>query len=237
MSAGRGVVGGTKNRSICGRYPASRFIRQKGRISFLLYPMPYAVKGKEDFFMQKTTKGKRRIAIFGTLAVMVASSLLAAMSIVLGKYLAIGVGNVLRFSFENLPIMLAGMLFGPIIGAAVALVADLVGCILVGYAVNPVVTVGAVAIGAISGAAYHLLKKRLAIGHGLCVSLSVIAAHAVGSVLIKTPGLAMFYDMPMGMLFLYRLLNYAIVGSVETVLLYFITKNKAVCSSLERIKR
>ena len=138
---------------------------------------------------------------------------------------------------SNLPIMLAGMLFGPIIGAAVALVADLVGCILVGYAVNPVVTVGAVAIGAIGGAVYHLLKKHLAIGHGLCVSLSVIAAHAVGSVLIKTPGLAMFYDMPMGMLFLYRSLNYAIVGSVETVLLYFVTKNKAVSSSLERIKR
>ena len=183
---------------------------------------------------------RKKSSIFPSVKVVVLAAMLAAMSVVIGifckSFLNFGNG-LLRITFENLPIMLAGMLFGPIIGAAVALVADLVGCILVGYAVNPVVTVGAVAIGAISGAAYHLLKKRLAIGHGLCVSLSVIAAHAVGSVLIKTPGLAMFYDMPMGMLFLYRLLNYAIVGSVETVLLYFITKNKAVYSSLERIKR
>ena len=187
--------------------------------------------------MQKTTKKKRRVPIFGTLAVMVASALLVAMSIVLGKYLAINAGNILRFSFENLPIMLAGMLFGPIIGAVVGLVADLLGCVLVGYTVNPVVTVGAVAIGALSGTVYYLLKKRLSLAHGACTVLSVAAAHAVGSVLIKTPGLAVFYDMPIVALLLWRLLNYAIIGAGEAFLLYFITKNKAVVSSLERIKR
>ena len=185
--------------------------------------------------MQKTTN-KRRLAIFGTLTVMVASALLVAMSIVLGKYLAINAGNVLRFSFENLPIMLSGMLFGPIVGGVVGVAADLIGCMLVGYAVNPFVTLGSAAIGIICGGVFVLLKKHSSLGHGMRVSLSVIAAHVIGSVLIKTPGLAIFYDMPIGILFLWRILNYIIVGGIELILLYFITKNKAVISAFERIK-
>ena len=49
---------------------------------------------------------------------MVASAFLVAISIVCGKYLAIRGGDVLRFSFENLPILLAGIAFGPLVGLA-----------------------------------------------------------------------------------------------------------------------
>ena len=84
------------------------------------------------------------------LRVTVFSALLAAISIVCGKYLAFNMGDFLRFSFENLPIIFAGMAFGPLIGALVGVVADLVGCLLVGYAINPIITVGAAAIGLIS---------------------------------------------------------------------------------------
>ena len=69
-----------------------------------------------------------------TLTVML--TMLSAMSIVLGKLLAVNLGEVLRLSFENLPIIFAGLAFGPLAGAAVGLVADTVGCLLVGYAIN-----------------------------------------------------------------------------------------------------
>ena len=61
------------------------------------------------------------------LRVTVALSLMVAISIVCGKYLAFSVGEFLRFSFENLPIILSGILFGPAAGALVGIVADLVG--------------------------------------------------------------------------------------------------------------
>lgn len=163
---------------------------------------------------------------------MVCASLLAAMSIVCGKYLAVGVGSVLRFSFENLPILLSGFLFGPVVGAVTGTVADLIGCLLVGYAVNPLVTLGAASIGLIGGTAYVLLKKHTHIPHGISVAVSVAAAHTCGSVIVKTLGLAAFYDMPLGVLMLWRLLNYTVVGTLEFVLLYFITKNKSVISVL-----
>ena len=77
-------------------------------------------------------------------------AILAAFSIILGKYLAINVGENFRFSMENLPILLAGLYLGPLAGAIVGAVADLVGCLLVGYAINPIITLGAVSIGFIS---------------------------------------------------------------------------------------
>ena len=187
--------------------------------------------------MQKNKNGRERVALFGTLRVMVSVSLLVAMSIVCGKYLAFGVGNVLRFSFENLPILLSGIFFGPRIGAVTGVAADLIGCFMVGYAVNPLVTLGAAAIGITSGLIFGLLKKRERICRSAAVTLTVSVAHFVGSVLVKTAGLAAFYDMPFGILMLWRFLNYAIIGAVESVMIYYVTKNKAVSSLIAGINR
>ena len=170
---------------------------------------------------------KGSVSLFGTVRVMAMSASLAAMSIVCGKYLAFGVGQVLRFSFENLPILVAGMLFGPLVGAAVGAVADLIGCVLVGYAINPILTVGAAVIGLLGGLVYRIPWR---IPEAARILLSVGIAHLIGSVLIKTVGLATYYDMPMGVLMLWRGLNYLIVGAAEYVLIYFIMKNKAIRS-------
>ena len=45
--------------------------------------------------------------------VLTACALMVALSIVCGKLLAFNVGTILRFSFENLPILLASVAFGP----------------------------------------------------------------------------------------------------------------------------
>ena len=177
--------------------------------------------------MSVSKQTKRNVALFGTVRVMAMSAVLAAMSIVCGKYLAFGVGQVLRFSFENLPILVSGILFGPLVGAAVGVVADLIGCILVGYAINPILTVGAAVIGFSGGLIYRLTGK---LPEAIRILLSVGIAHLMGSILIKTLGLAAFYDMPVGLLMLWRALNYLIVGGVEYALIYFIMKNKAIRS-------
>ena len=174
---------------------------------------------------EKQQKANRRVAVFGTLRIMTISALLCAMSIILGKYLAIRGGEVLRFSFENLPILLSGMMFGPLVGAAVGVVADLVGCLLVGYAINPIVTLGAALIGLSSGVLYALTEK---LPLGVRVTLSVTVAHLLGSVLLKTLGLAAFYSMPLGVLLLWRLLNYVIVGALEVLLCAAVLKNRAL---------
>ena len=171
------------------------------------------------------------------LRVIVYSALLAAISIVCGKYLAFNLGEFIRFSFENLPIIFAGMAFGPIVGALVGAVADLVGCLLVGYAINPIVTAGAVAIGLISGLYFFLPEGKGRLYHFFKIALTVAVAHFVGSVIIKSFGLSVFYDMPLIILILWRLLNYLIVGVLEGFILYHLMKNKLLTSEIGKIMK
>ena len=180
-------------------------------------------------------KKNGELLVFKSLTILVISAFLAAISIVCGKYLAIRGGDVMRFSFENMPILMAGMLFGPIVGAVVGVVADLIGCVMVGYTINPVVTAGAAVIGFVGGFVYHILDKIKRCPNGLKISLSVGTAHLIGSVVIKTVGLAAFYDMPLVVLMLWRLLNYLIVGVLEALILWYLLKNKALVREINAI--
>ncbi len=164
-------------------------------------------------------------------------SLLVAISIVCGKYLQIGVGEVLRFSFENLPIILAGILFGPIAGVAVGVAADLIGCLMVGYAINPLVMLGAALVGFVSGLSWKIFVRFETLSLPFCLVLSVCAAHLIGSVGVKTPGLAAWYDFPLWELYLWRLLNYVIIAALESFLLCVLFHNKSFTSMLgEEVK-
>ena len=179
----------------------------------------------------------KKFIIFKTLTILVCSAFLAALGIICGKYLQIPIGNVMRFSFENTPVIMGGIIFGPVVGAVIGAVSDLIGCVLVGYEINPLVTLGATAIGFISGLINYVLNKYIKTGYGLRLTLSVIGAHLIGSVIIKTIGLSIYYAMPMHILMLWRLLNYVIVGAAETVLLYYLMKNKMLSTQINEILR
>lgn len=185
--------------------------------------------------MQKKEQTRKRENIFTPkrLAVM---ALMIALSIVLGKYLAINVTTMIRISLENLPIILSAIILGPLAGGIVALVADLLGCILVGYEINPIVTIGAVTIGVVCGLMY---KYFVLSGQVKRVALAVGVAHLLGSVLIKTSGLAAFYlssyDMGLGTLLLIRLVTYILTSVVEVVIIQLLLRSKATKSLFDRI--
>ena len=170
-----------------------------------------------------------------SLALLVASAFLAAISIVLGKYLAISLGEVLRISFENLPILIAGIAFGPLWGCAVGVVADLIGCLLVGYAINPIVTLGAAVIGLTSGTLSLVLGKIKSTLYWLKIAASVGGAHILGSVIVKTVGLAVYYSMPIHILMLWRLLNYVLVGAAEGLIIWYLLKNRLLTAQIDSI--
>lgn len=178
----------------------------------------------------KNKTSKKRLS--GNLRLLAVSAFLAALSIICGKYLALSLGTVLRFSFENLPILLAGMMFGPFVGMTVGVVADLLGCVMVAYAINPLVTIGAACIGFLGGVLFRV-TKRLPLLWQTCVT--VILTHLVASVLVKTFGLAQYYDMPFHIVLLWRLLNYVVVGVAEWLLLYTVLKNQALRRRFEAL--
>ncbi len=171
------------------------------------------------------SKNKRSMPMYR----LVVCAFLVALSIVCGKFLAIPVGEILRFSFENLPILFAGLVFGPVAGVLVGVSADLLGCVLRGYAVNPWVTAGAVLIGLLAGLGGVLLRRCPL---GVRVAVTTAVAHLVGSVAVKTIGLSVYYTFPIWELMAWRLLNYAIVGVVEAVLLYGLLRHPGIRRSI-----
>ena len=175
--------------------------------------------------MQKKHRG-------GATKIPVTLSALAAIGIILGKFLAFNVTDFMRFSLENITILFSGIVFGPALGAAVGIVQDLVGCLAVGYAINPLITLGCACVGAISGALFRLSKKA---PFGVRIAASTLLAHLFGSVLVKSLGLSLVYDLPFGITVAWRLLNYAIVGAVEVILLCFLLKSKQLLTQINKI--
>ena len=159
-------------------------------------------------------------------------ALLAALSIILGKYLAINITQSFRISFENLPIMIAAIYLGAIPAAAVATVADIVGCILVGYAINPIITLGSALVGLCAGIAAKWAKDHAAAK----AVFAVTAGHLVGSVAVKTAGIVIFYNSPFFATLLLRLGIYLVTAVAEGGILYFLGQNRAFNKELGRFK-
>ncbi len=157
-------------------------------------------------------------------------SALSAIGIILGKYLAFNITEFMRFSLENIPIIFAGIVFGPIAGMAVGALEDLVGCLLVGYAVNPIITLGSVTVGLVSG-----LVSRLPLKKAPVIILSVFLSHLLGSVLIKTAGLCLYYFLPFEVTLVWRAFNYSIVGVCEILLLIILLNSKQLLSVISKI--
>ncbi len=179
--------------------------------------------------MQNNIFGFKNIKNLKVLAI---SALFAAISIILGKFLAFNVGDTLRFSFENLPFFLSGFFFGGPVGALTALVADIIGCILRGYAINPILTFASVFIGFTSGLLAKLLSK---FNFYIAIALNVTVCHFIGSVLIKTVGLSIWYGSPFVPLLIQRSINYIIVAICEYFCLVILLKSKSLKSQISSV--
>ena len=190
---------------------------------------------KEVIFMNTANTKKRTIGseirLFGSVRVLVISALFVAMSIVLGKFLSIKIGDFLRISFENLSLLMGGMMFGPLVGMAIGVVADLVGCFLYGYSPVPLITVGAAAIGFISGFVFNYtgIKKLLP-----RVAVSAFAAHIIGSMIIKSAAQYFFMGAPLAELAL-RIPIYIGIAAAETAIIFVLFSNKGFAAQVKKI--
>lgn len=155
--------------------------------------------------------------------ILVCAAMLAAISVVIGIFCKnfLNFGNGLfRITLENFPILLAGIAFGPVVGACVGAVADIISYMLStqSLVISPIVTLGAASVGLVSGLiSRYVIKKD---GNARII-LSVVAAHLVGSVLIKSVGLFAYYEW----LVLWRIPTYVVIATVECVLLCYLYKN------------
>ena len=180
-------------------------------------------------------RSKQRISLFGSIKIMTTAAMLTAMSVVIGifckNFLNFGTGpyaGLFRITFENLPILAAGLMFGPLVGGAVGLSADVISYLLSRqvYPINPLVTLGAMAVGLVCGLVSHYAVKQPG---KLRIVLSCALAHLVGSMIIKPLGLYQFY----GVAVLWRIPLYLAIAPTEIALLCLIHRNKNIRSLLD----
>jgi len=111
--------------------------------------------------MQNILKGNKL-----STSVMVKASLLAGLSIILTRVFAFMIPlaglPALRIGFGAIPIIISGILFGPVIGGFTGAVADVVGFLInpMGGAFFPGFTISATLSGAIPGFVYYFIKEK-----------------------------------------------------------------------------
>ncbi len=173
-----------------------------------------------DFFMKRQGF---RIGLFGSIRIMTASAMLIAISVVIGIFcktvLNFG-GGLFRVTFENLPIIMSGIMFGPIIGGLVGAATDIISYLLSPqiYAINITVTLGAASVGIVSGFfARYVFKKN---GYARIIFPSIFA-HIIGSMIIKPIGLYQFY----GAAVLWRIPLYFVIAPLEILVLCLVYRH------------
>lgn len=177
----------------------------------------------------QNNKSKKKIALFGTVKILVFASFMCALSGVL-KFLAPS-GDTWRISFENFPIVFSGIVLGPFIASAVGIVSDLLGCLFRGYAVNPIITLASMSVGLISGISFSFFKKRKTTG----IVFSTFVAHILSNIIIKTIALSLMYGMPFVVLFIERTGTYILTALAESLIILVLYRNKAIKNGLKRV--
>jgi len=159
-------------------------------------------------------------------------AMLTAVSIVVGIFCKnfLNFGNGLfRITFENFPIILSGLLFGPVVGAIVGAASDMLSYILSTqtFAISPIVTLGAASIGAVSGIVSRFFSKK---NSATKVFVSAGTAHFVGSIVIKSFGLYAYY----GSAVLVRIPLYFLITILESLIIIIMYRNRAFHRFLEQ---
>ena len=145
-------------------------------------------------------------------------AMLAALS-VLGKLLNIGT-DIFRISFENTPVIAAGLITGPVGGLATGVVADLVGCLVRGYSINPIITFGMGLIGLIPGI-IKIVKKEF--GGFLSYLVVCLISYLIASVIVKSIGLSLYYGTDIKVL-LFRVPMAAANALLDAFIIYELSK-------------
>ena len=152
------------------------------------------------------------------------TAMLVAISVVIGffckTYLNFGEG-LFRITFENLPIIMSGIIMGPLTGGVVGFLSDMISYFLSpqSYPPNLIVTLGATMVGVVAGGvSKFVIKKRGSVQ----IIVSGAFAHLVGSMIIKPIGLFQFYQW----LVLVRVPLYLIIAPLEIFLICVLLKRR-----------
>ncbi len=147
-----------------------------------------------------------------------------ALQIVLSKFLMLQLAPSVRLSIDSVPILLAGLWFGPVAGALVGALADFLGTVLfpTAGAYFPPLTIAFLMIGLTAGLLSCIVKFSRPL---LRIAVIVILSELVGSYLSKSVALSFLIGVPFTGLLVARALPVSIVTIVNVVLVALLDRS------------
>ena len=183
----------------------------------------------------KKTKFVNSLKAFKNIRVMCAAAFLCALAAVIAylcKFLTFG--DSIRITFENLPIILSGYLFGPVVGMATGIIADIANT-SISYGlgnINPILTLGVGCVGFASGFISNFVIPK---SSRACLPVSVFSAHIIGNMIVKSIGKFVYYHTPMPVLLL-NVPIYAVTASIELILLILLLRSKGIRKAIGKFE-
>ena len=176
--------------------------------------------------------------VFSTYSLTVCA-LLTALSVVLARVLTLIPAETTRISLEAVPIVLAGLLCGPLPGALVGFAADLIGCLISPFGYNPIFCVPPILYGLLAGVVRRPVTERPAL---LRTALAFFPAAVLGSVLWQSMALALVYGGDAKQAFfltklVQRSVQFALTGAVDTVIVWLLLRRGALAGVQRRVGR
>lgn len=157
-------------------------------------------------------------------------ALLTAMSVVLARVLTLIPAETTRISLEALPIVLAGLLCGPIPGALVGFAADLIGCLFSPFGYNPIFCLPPILYGLLAGLVRRYVLEKSTLPR---TALAFFPAALLGSVLWQSMALALVYGGDAKQAFFLtklvsRGIQFVLTASVDTLIVWLLLRRGAL---------
>ncbi|MDO5047312.1 MAG: folate family ECF transporter S component [Anaerococcus sp.] len=151
---------------------------------------------------------------------LVKAAMLTALSIILSRFLGIQISETIKISFGGLPLMISGILFGPLLGGLSGLASDLIGIMInLQGAYHPGFTLGAILTGLMPGLIFKLGKG---IDSKWLILLIVIFQFGINHGLLTPLWLNQLYGTPYSILLAGRAIKVIPDAIVHYILLYVI---------------
>ncbi|MDD2482039.1 MAG: folate family ECF transporter S component [Lutispora sp.] len=158
-----------------------------------------------------------------TTSSMAIGGLLAGMSIILTRFFAIYlVGGSVRLSFGDIPILLSGIMLGPVTGGLTGAIADLAGMMMFGGGGGPYFpgfTLSAMLVGVIPGLIFHKTKTDYSLWK---IVLTISITSLLVSLGLGTLWLTILLKKGFWLLLPARIIARSIMAPIEVAVLYLI---------------
>jgi len=171
---------------------------------------------------KRTITNVVRLAIVG---------LLISLSLIFTRIFSFQIlNNTLRIGFGELPILIAGIVFGPIAGMLTGGIADFVGATFISpFGWYPPLTIAPILLGLISGTMWYFMRKMEDFHISFIrIFIVILTSHFIANIVVGTYWLSVLMNTNFWALVFPRAILRVIMTFLESYLIYMIYKTKLI---------